>query len=307
MKLTLRQLRVFAAIADAGGTTAAAERIALSQSATSAALQDLEATLETRLFDRVGARLVLNDVGRALLVRARAVIGGVSDIEREFRGGPSVTALRVGASTTIGNYLLPALVASYVKSCPQARVDVQIENTAAIVAAVSRLSLDLAFIEGPCHDAQVLAQPWAEDELVIVAAPGHPVVSNLANAARARVGVAALRQADWLLREPGSGTREAVDQWLLPLLGHMNEGMRFGGTEAIKLAVAKGLGLSCLSLATVQDWIEMGRLVRVPTTLPRMVRPLWRIHHRGKVLSPAAQGFAEHPLPGAAAPCPAGQ
>jgi DNA-binding transcriptional LysR family regulator len=102
MRITLRQLAIFTAVADAGSTTAAAERVALSQSATSAALNELEAVLEARLFDRVGTRLVLNDTGRGLLPRARAVLDGAAGIEREFgpsgeQGAPSL--LRVGAST----------------------------------------------------------------------------------------------------------------------------------------------------------------------------------------------------------------
>lgn len=289
MKLTLRQLAVFAAIADAGSTAAAGERIALSQSATSAALNELEASLETRLFDRIGTRLVLNDVGRAVLARARAVVDGAAEIEREYRGG-GAAPLRIGASTTIGNYQLPALIAAYLRREPDAHVDVQIENTLNIVAAVARLEADLAFIEGPCHDPNVVAQPWSQDELVIVGSPRHPA---LARGSR-RLGIAALREAPWLLREPGSGTREAVDQALLPHLSRLREGMRFGGTEAIKLATEHGLGLTCLPLSTVRDRIADGRLVLVKTSLPRLMRPLWLIHHRGKTLSPGALSFVRH-------------
>jgi len=291
MKLTLRQLIVFAAVADTGSTIAAGERIALSQSATSAALNELEASLETRLFDRIGSRLVLNDVGRAVLSRARAVIDGASDIEREFGGGTAVTPLRVGASTTIGNYLLPTLIASYLAQHPEAQVDVRVENTASIAGAVARLELDLAFIEGPCHEPAVLSQVWRDDELVVVASPAHPALGSHTDA---KLGVALLRSVPWLLREPGSGTREAVEQALLPHLKHLHEGLRFGGTEAIKLAVANGLGFSCLSAASVEDWIQHGRLTRVQTTLPRMVRPLWLVQHRSKKLSASASKFVHH-------------
>lgn len=291
MKLTLRQLMVFAAVADAGSTTAAGERIALSQSATSAALNELEAGLQTRLFDRIGARLVLNDVGRAVLARARAVIDGASDIEREFKGGAASVPLRIGASTTIGNYLLPTLIGSFVAEHPRTHIDVQIENTAGIVGAVARLELDIAFIEGPCHDPDVTTHPWTNDELVIVAAPTHPALGGRADAP---LGAAALRAVPWLLREPGSGTREAAEQALLPHLECLTEGMRFGGTEAIKLAAAHGLGFSCLSIATVRDWIAQGRLVQVQTRLPRLFRPLWIAMHRSKSISQGAQRFIAH-------------
>jgi DNA-binding transcriptional LysR family regulator len=291
MKLTLRQLIVFAAVADTGSTTAAGERIALSQSATSAALNELEAGLQTRLFDRIGARLVLNEVGRAVLARARTVIDGAADIEREFRGGNALTPLRVGASTTIGNYLLPTLIASYLARHPEAQVDVRVENTAGIAAAVARLELDLAFVEGACHEPELVAQPWREDELVIVAAPGHPALQR---EGQDRLGVAVLRAQSWLLREPGSGTREAVEEALLPHLKQLQEGLRFGGTEAIKLAAAQGLGFSCLSSVAVRDWVAQKRLVQVRTTLPRLLRPLWLVQHREKQLSGGALNFIQH-------------
>ena len=296
MRITLRQLVIFAAVADAGSTSAAAERVALSQSATSAALNELEAVLEARLFDRVGTRLMLNDTGRGLLPQARAVLDGASGIERDFglggaAGEPGTPSrLRVGASTTIGNYLLPTLVANWQRSRPGAHVDVQIANTGAVAASVARMEVDIGLIEGPCHEPDVVAQPWRAEELAIVCAPSHPL---LAGAATRRLNVATLRQAAWLLREPGSGTREAVEQALQPHLHQIREGLHFGGTEAIKQAAVEGLGFTCLSLFAVQDLVALGRLVRVRTTLPRLTRPLWLVHHRRKQFSKSLAAFVD--------------
>ena len=296
MRITLRQLSVFTAVADAGSTTAAAGRVALSQSATSAALNELESVLGARLFDRVGTRLVLNDTGRGLLPQARAVLDGAAGIEREFglgtapgdAGAPSL--LRVGASTTIGNYLLPTLVARWQRAQPRAHVDVEIANTGAVAAAVARMEVDIGLIEGPSHEPDVVAQPWREEELAIVCAPSHPLLAG--DKAR-RLNVATLRQAAWLLREPGSGTREAVEQALQPHLHQLREGLHFGGTEAIKQAAVEGLGFTCLSLAAVQDLVALGRLVRVRTTLPRLARRLWLIHHRRKQFSRSLAAFID--------------
>jgi len=290
MRITLRQLAVFIAVADAGSTTAAASRVALSQSATSAALNELEAVLQARLFDRVGTRLVLNDTGRGLLPQARAVLDGAAGIERDFgiavgtRDVAVPSLLRVGASTTIGNYLLPTLIADWRRARPDAQVDVAIANTAAVAAAVARL------IEGPCHEPELLARPWREEELVICAAPSHPLLAG--DPAR-KLDVAALRQAAWLLREPGSGTREAVEQALQPHLHQLREGLRFGGTEAIKQAAVEGLGLTCLSLFAVRDLIALGRLVRVRTTLPRLARRFWLVHHGRKQFSRGLAAFVD--------------
>ena len=296
MRITLRQLSIFIAVADAGSTSAAARRVALSQSATSAALNELEAVLEARLFDRIGTRLVLNDTGRGLLPQARAVLDGAAGIEREFglgtaagaAGAPSL--LRVGASTTIGNYLLPTLIAGWQRVRPDALVDVEIANTGSVAAAVARMEVDIGLIEGPCREPEVVAQPWREEELVIVCAPSHPLLRGDPDT---RLNVAALRQADWLLREPGSGTREAVEQALQPHLHQLREGLHFGGTEAIKQAAVEGLGFTCLSLFAVQDLVALGRLVRVRTTLPRLVRPLWLVHHRRKQFSRSLAAFID--------------
>ena len=298
MRLTLRQLLIFTAVADTGSTTAAGERVALSQSATSGALNELENLLGAQLFDRIGKRLLLNDNGRALLPQARSLLDGAQEIESQFGLGstgaataPLVTRLRVGASTTIGNYVLPALIAGYSRTWPGAAVDVVIGNTRDIAAAVTRLEVDIGLVEGPCHEAELRVTPWLQDELVIVAAPTHALVQE---GVQARVPLKALRQARWLLREPGSGTREAVEHVLLPHLHHLNGDMQPGSTEAIKQATAEGLGLACLSLCAVQDLVTLGRLVVLRTTLPRLTRRFYLVHHQKKRLSGNLQRLVAH-------------
>jgi DNA-binding transcriptional LysR family regulator len=226
------------------------------------------------------------------------LLDGAHEIESQFGLGntqattaPLITRLRVGASTTIGNYVLPALIAGYAKAWPGAAVDVVIGNTRDVAAAVTRLEVDIGLIEGPCHETELCVAPWLQDELVIVAAPTHVLVRD---GAQARVPLKALRQARWLLREPGSGTREAVEHVLLPYLHHLNGDMQPGSTEAIKQAAAEGLGLACLSLCAVQDLVTLGRLVVLQTTLPRLTRRFYRVHHRQKRLSGNLARFVTH-------------
>ncbi|MEC5213066.1 DNA-binding transcriptional LysR family regulator [Polaromonas sp. CG_9.5] len=154
LRLTLRQLQIFAAVARSGSTTAASADIALSQSATSSAVNELERLLSLRLFDRAGKRLLLNDNGRALLPRALALLDGAADIEHMARDASAQTqSLRIGASTTIGNYVLPALLgqflaASRADSASAWRSRVSIGNTEAICDAVAAFELDIGLIEG---------------------------------------------------------------------------------------------------------------------------------------------------------------
>lgn len=293
MRLTLRQLLIFTAVADTGSTTAAGLRVALSQSATSGALNELEGLLGAQLFDRIGKRLLLNDNGRALLPQARAVLDGAQEIEQQFGQATAgvATRLRIGASTTIGNYLLPSLVAGYLRTWPGTAIDVVIGNTREVATAVTRLEVDLGLIEGPCHESELRVVPWLEDELAIVASPSHALA---AGDAPARVPLKALRQARWLLREEGSGTREAVEQALLPHLHHLQVDLQPGSTEAIKQAAAEGLGLACLSLCAVQDLVTLGRLVVLHTTLPRLTRRFYRVHHQQKRFSANLQRFVAH-------------
>lgn len=297
MRLTLRQLLIFTAVADTGSTTAAGLRLSLSQSATSGALNELENLLDAQLFDRVGKRLFLNDNGRSLLPQARALLDSAQDIEGQFGLGDAragqdamATRLHIGASTTIGNYLLPQLVASYLKAWPAAGVDVQIGNTRDVAGSVARLEVDLGLIEGPCREPELRVVPWRDDDLVIVCAPTHPLTHYGAQ----RVPLKALRQTRWLLREAGSGTREAVEQALLSHLHQLEGEMLPGSTEAIKQAAAEGLGLACLSLCAVQDLLTLGRLVVLETTLPRLTRRLYLIHHRQKRFSGNLQRFVTH-------------
>jgi DNA-binding transcriptional LysR family regulator len=292
MRLTLRQLLIFAAVAETGSTTAASTRVALSQSATSAALNELEKVLAARLFDRVGKRLILNDNGRAVLPQARAALDVVSGIESAFSAesaGETPINLRIAASTTIGNYLLPGLIASFREQFPRARFEVQIHNTLHASAAVGRFEVDMGLIEGPSHEPDVQAEAWMEDELAILCSPEHPLARE-----RERIKLKALRQASWLLREPGSGTREAVEQALRPHLVQLSEDIQVGSTEAIKHAAAAGLGLTCLSLTAARDVITLGKLKVLDTTLPRLVRTLYLIHHRHKQLSAGLARFMEH-------------
>lgn len=293
MRLTLRQLQIFRAIAMSGSTAAAAQSVPLSQSATSAALNELEHVLGARLFDRMSKRLRLNDNGRALLPAALAVLDGAQSIESAFRTDERgmFVDLHLFASTTIGNYILPKLLASFREAAPTAKLEVKIGNTLDVVTAVRGFAADLGLIEGPCHASDITTIPWLVDELVIVAAPTHALAGA---AKRNRLSASQLGDAQWLLREPGSGTREAVEHALLPHLRHIRTAMTLGSSEAIKNSVAEGLGLSCLSRSVVQDLVAAGRLTALATQLPPLTRRFALIHHERKVLSQSLRGFLAH-------------
>lgn len=285
LRLTLSQLEVFIATARAGSTRAAAERIGRSQSAASDALAELESTLGLRVFDRAGRRLLLNENGRALLPRAVALVGQAADIEALFRT-EHTAALRMASSYTIGEYLMPELIGRWKRAHPHSQVRLEIANTRHVLDAVAAFDVDIGFIEGGGTHPELSVRRWLDDELVVVAAPEHP----LAGAASAT----ALADATWIVREQGSGTREATDRWLTAGLGRLQVELELGSNEAVKRAVASGLGLGCLSRLAVAGAVARGELVELATPLPPMQRVFAIVVHRTKHLGATAQAFVAH-------------
>lgn len=299
-RLTLRQLQAFVAVARAGSTMAAAREIALSQSATSASLNELEDLLGGRLFNRVGRRLVLNEHGRSMLPQARFLLDAARAMQSDFgrTGRPAAPRLRIAASTTIGNWLLPPVIASYRREVPDARIALEIGNTSQVAQAVARYEVDLGFIEGPTQEPHIRVQPWREEELVIVASPRHALAraARAGRGARGKVPLAALAGATWLLREPGSGTREIVERALQPHLHRLEADIELGSSEAIVQAAAQGLGLACVSRHAAEDMLKLGRVAIVPTALPPVRRTLYLVQHQRHYVSPTLERFIAHCL-----------
>ncbi|NPC59109.1 LysR family transcriptional regulator [Caenimonas soli] len=286
VRLTLRQLEVFSAIARGGSTRAAAGQVARSQSAASNALSELETTLGVELFDRVGKRLVLNENGRALLPRAASIVEQAIESEALFTDS-HLAPLRLASSYTIGEYLLPDLLADWRRTHPKSQIKLSIVNTHQVFESVATFAVDVGFIEGQHTHPDLTVKRWRTDELIVIASPKHPF-------AKRRPSLRQLADAVWILREPGSGTREASDRWLIPNLQHVNVDLELGSNEAVKRAVASGLGLGCLSRHTVVDAIKQGWLVEVKTSLSEMRRTLSIVMHRSKQLGSVSQDFLQH-------------
>ncbi|SDJ75377.1 DNA-binding transcriptional regulator, LysR family [Pseudomonas delhiensis] len=284
-RITLRQLATFTAIAEHGNVTQAAAAIALSQSAASQALQELERTLQTRLFDRSGKRLALNDNGRALYPRACALLAQGAELEALFQHAPVQLAL--GASRSIGGYLLPQVMAGFLAELPDSRLQLQVANSREILAALCEFRLDVAYIEAPIQHPQVQLLPWVEDELLLVAAPDHPL------AHLAQVSPGQLAATRWILREAGSGTRVTFEQQVLPRLGSLAAPLEVSNAEAIKHLVASGAGISCLSRRVVADELARGELVALDNPLGPLRRTFFRALHVDKYPTAGLRRFLD--------------
>jgi len=287
MRFTLRQLQIFVAVAQHESVSRAAESLALSQSAASTALTELERQTDCQLFDRAGKRVSLNALGHQLLPQAMALINQAKAIENLLDGRSGFGSLAVGATLTIGNYLATLLIGSFMQRHPECRVKLQVQNTANVVQQVAHYELDLGLIEGDCRHPDIEVQPWVQDELVVFCAPGHPL------AGRGRASLAELTAEAWILRESGSGTRLTFEQALRPHLAELNVRLELEHTEAIKRAVESGLGIGCISRLALRDAFRRGSLVALETPDLDLRRQFYFIWHRQKYQTAAMREFLE--------------
>jgi DNA-binding transcriptional LysR family regulator len=253
MRMTLRQLAVFVAVAQEGTVTKASDAVKLTQSAASMALADLEDGLGAPLFDRLGKRLQLNDLGRFLLPQALEILGRCDAFEQAAKGELQSIDLRLGATLTISDYLMPDLMADFLQVQPQAHLQLQVGNTRQMIEAVNQFQLDLALIEGSCHLPQLQCIHWRDDELAVCCSPNHPLAQlgrPLTPADFESVGI------QWILREEGSGTREVFDNAILKDLPDANIRLTLGHNEAILKIVAGGIGMSCISKLAIEPLLE---------------------------------------------------
>ncbi|HQZ03205.1 MAG TPA: LysR family transcriptional regulator [Thauera sp.] len=287
MRFTLRQIQAFVAIASSDNVSRAAEALSLSQSATSAALAELEHQFDQQLFDRHGKRLRLNEQGRLLLPHAVELLDRAEEMDALLRGERGLGSLRVGATLTIGNYLLPLIVSAFLQRHPESRVKLQVHNTATIATMLLRYEIDLGLVEGQVIDSELETLPWVEDELVVFCAPEHAL------AGRSAVAFDEIAGEPWILREQGSGTRETFQQALRHWPGGVLPRLELEHTEAVKRAVESGLGLGCLSRLSLRDAFRRGSLVALETPELDLKRHFSFVWHRGKYHSAVIRRFLD--------------
>lgn len=263
MAITLRQLEIFEKVANCEHVTQASNQLLLTQSAVSMAIAELERLAGAPLFERLGRRLILNDRGRQILPKARDVLMNVRMIEQflvESVGEPKGT-LNVGASTTIGNYILPDIVGEFSKRYPSTKALLHVGNAQQIEKAVKNGELDFGLIEGLPHISSLNTTPWKYDELVVIVGKEHEWADSK------KASLKMLKNAAWIMREKGSGTREIFEAAMDKKGVSFSISLELGHTEAIKKAAEAGLGVGCLSRMAVQRELDNGWLVEITTPL----------------------------------------
>jgi DNA-binding transcriptional LysR family regulator len=281
MRITLRQLEIFAAVCQEGTLTSAADRVGLSQAAASQALAELEGQLQRRLFDRKGRRLKENTTGRELLPDAIQILDRVRQIES---GAGQAVNIRIAASLTVGNYMLPDFVGRFARRHPHAHFRMEIGNTEFVAASVRQFESDAGWIEGLARHPDLLSFPWREDQLVIIAAPNHPLAGRQATPE-------ALAKESWVLRETGSGTREVFEDAIAGKFQLSRVPIELGGIGATKRAVMAGAGLSCISRSVIELELNARQLALVRTPWLNLRRQITLLLHRQKYLDPGLRSF----------------
>ena len=283
MRYTLRQLEVFLATAHFENVTKAAQSLAMSQSAASGALKDLERQFDMQLFDRIGKRLQANEQGLSLRPKAQALIEQARVLEQQLINHKDIGHIKLGATLTIGNYLAVGLIADFMRENPGAEIQLEVANTEAIAKQVLNFDLDIGLIEGEFYHSDLEVSHWRDDALVVFCAPNHPL------AQKSVLDDQDLIAAEWILRETGSGTRQGFDRAMHGLLPNQSIKLELQHTEAIKRAVQAGLGISCLSNITLEDAFQRGSLVPLQVPHRDFHRAFYFILHKNKYRSSGIQ------------------
>ena len=290
-RVNLHLLRIFVAVAEHRSFSRAAETLFISQPAVSKAIRELERQLDLPLLEREvgGARGVRpTDSGQALLEHARGIFALERAATEDIRArvGLKRGRLTVGASTTIAGYWLPSYVAEFVAGRPAIELEIQTANTQAVSQALIECRMDLALVEGAVEDPRILVTHWRDEALCIVAHSGSALARN------PKPTFADLNAQIWLMREPGSGTREVTERLMTACAITRARQIIFGSNEGIARAVAGGFGISMLPARVVQGLFAAGTVkeVRLPST-PLPPRPLYLLQLKERPLSPLARAF----------------
>lgn len=312
-RVSLRQLEAFVAVAIAGSVSLAAQRLARTQSAVSAALAELESALATPLFERAGRGLRATDAAHRLLPRALEVVERTAELPALAAGAATTPQrLHVGASRTIGPFVMPTLLARLAADRPQVTVELTVSNTTELVARLRRFDLDLAFVEGDVAAHGLVLTEWMRDELCLFARAGHPVLRTVASGRANAAYRAALAGARWALREPGSGTQDTFLRALAPVIGAPRTGIVVDDPLALQRLVAEGDWLGCLSRRAIADALAAGSVVALPapdrTVAQALVRRFWLVRVPERYHGAAVDALLAHAgirpdvTPSAAAP-----
>ena len=288
--MTLDQLRIFVEVAQRQHLTQAASALFLSPSAVSSSIKALEERYGTALFHRIGRRIELSDAGLIFLKEAQRTLASALAAENTLSelGQMRRGTLAIHASQTIASYWLPRLLVQFSQTYPAIDLTLEVGNTDNVAQAILLGGADLGFIEGAIDEPSLAIEAVGEDQLVVVVAPDHPWAAGVPLAA------ADLVEAQWILRETGSGTRSAFEKALSDMgvpVAAMQVALSLPSNEAVRSAVMAGPFATAISELVVASHVQAGLLVRAALVLP--ARGFSLLRHQERHRSRAALAFEE--------------
>jgi DNA-binding transcriptional LysR family regulator len=288
MSLNLHLLRMFATVVRSGSFSKAAEILNVSQPAISKGVRDFELQVGCRLLNRSPKGVLPTPEGLALSRHAEALFAVERAAEEELSAlrGLHNGSLRIGASTTIATYMIAGYLGAFHRAYPGIDLHLISANTRDISEQMVRQDIDIGLVEGPVDDRNLTALPWRTDVMKLIAAPDHAFAQTAGPIDPKQIENEVL-----IVREPGSGSREVVTQALAAHGIEPARTLEIGSTEAIKQVVAAGFGISIVSVASVQDQVQLGRLRVLALRDMTIERTLWQLKIPARVAMPAARAF----------------
>jgi DNA-binding transcriptional LysR family regulator len=289
MNITLRQLRVFSAVARHLSFTRAAEELCLTQPAVSMQVKQLENQLDVPLFEHLGKKIFLTEMGKEVYHYSRAILQQIDELQGVLNSlkGLGKGRLKISVAST-ANYFIPVLLAGFCQRYPGVTVSLDVTNRETLLTQLAENEVDLVVMGQPPEDMDLGYEAFLENPLVIVAPPEHPLAKEK------KIPLKRLEQEVFLVREPGSGTRIAMERFFAQHDVRITTGMEVGSNEAIKQSVQAGLGLGLLSRDTVEMELALGRLVILHVAEFPIMRYWYVVHRHGKRLSVVAQAFKDY-------------
>jgi DNA-binding transcriptional LysR family regulator len=282
---------VFHTVARLLSFTKAADFLHMTQPAVTFQIRQLEEHFNTRLFDRTHNRISLTEAGETVFQYAERILGLYSEMDNKVRAltGEVIGVLMLGASTTVADYHLPALLGEFQSKFKDVKIRLRMSNTLGVVHMVEANEVDVGIVEGPVNNKNLVTRVCWQDRLMVICPPGHTL------AGRKTVTVEDLLPFPFICREEGSGTREVISEYLgqqKHTLPELHPVMELGSPESVKSAVIAGMGVSILSESTIRNELKLG-LLAAANLDPPLMRPFSIVHQRQKFRLRAMEEFLE--------------
>ncbi|EOO27504.1 LysR family transcriptional regulator [Bacillus cereus VD133] len=283
-------LKIFVTVIEQRHFSHAAELLHLTQPGVSTHIRNLESELGTKLIQRSPKHVQATETGKILYRHAKLMLGLYEEAKQKINELHNVVTgtLRIGASFTIGEYVLPKILADFANENPYVEIHTLISNTEEVLKNIHSNQIDIGLVEGQVLDTSISMETFMEDEMKLVVPPKHPLLSMPA------LNPDAFQNQVWILRESGSGTRIYSDRFIEQHQLKLKRIFTFSSTQSVKEAIAAGLGISIISEWTVRKELQTGEILQIPMPNVKMIRPFSIVHSKDFIPTKAIQTFLNH-------------